>query len=292
MLILFYLLGAPLLVVYCLLWAEQQSWGGLPRQQPLGHHRRVHQPQQQEQQQVLPRPVVQREPQLDDWEHPAPHWERCSPVLCGRGGLRRVPQWFCYIRAGFKLILISLFFLKVLIELSCINNMLLIQSRNCNYHHGFHPTTVRIKFYPKNCNFCPAYIQFLTLSRCARFLLDAASRSSITKNLPLSSHRSLQFNNANVWVRSTLCDKSTDWNVCSLSTMDSRQSTSWPKCVLSGCIAKNSSAILNGDFLQDEFCERVGCRVSQARCHFNPLLDWGSPSWPPSVAGQGSLYSF
>ena len=41
-----------------------------------------------------------------------------------------------------KLILISSFSLKVLIESSCINNMLLIQSRNCNYHHGFHPTTV------------------------------------------------------------------------------------------------------------------------------------------------------
>ena len=96
--------GTPLLVVHRLLWAEQQSWGGLPRQQPLGHHRRVHEPKQQEQQPVLPGSVVKCEPQLDYREHEAPHWKGCSPVLCGRRGLCRVPQWFCYIRAGIQVI--------------------------------------------------------------------------------------------------------------------------------------------------------------------------------------------
>ena len=94
------ILGATLLVVHCVLRAEQQGGRGVPCQQPIGDHRRVHQPQQQEQQEVLSRPVVQREPQLDDREHAASHWEGSSPLLCGWGGLCRMSQRLCHICAG------------------------------------------------------------------------------------------------------------------------------------------------------------------------------------------------
>ena len=38
---------------------------------------------------------------------------------------------------------------------------------------------------------------------------------------------------------------------------------------------------------QDELRERLGRRVPQTGCHLDPLLDWGSPSRPSPVAGQG-----
>ena len=40
--------------------------------------------------------------------------------------------------------------------------------------------------------------------------------------------------------------------------------------------------------LQDELCEGLGSRVSQAGRHLHPLLDRSAPAWPPPVVGQGA----
>ena len=39
--------------------------------------------------------------------------------------------------------------------------------------------------------------------------------------------------------------------------------------------------------LQDELCEGLGSRVSQAGRHLHPLLDRSAPAWAPPVVGQG-----
>ena len=39
---------------------------------------------------------------------------------------------------------------------------------------------------------------------------------------------------------------------------------------------------------QDELCERLGSRVSQAGRHLHPLLDRGAPAWALPVVGQGA----
>ena len=82
-------------------------------------------------------------------------------------------------------------------------------------------------------------------------------------------------------------------------TMGLKQSTSWPRCALSGlyfdiiswCFFIFCFVLLASFFItlasQDELRERLGRRVPQTGCHLDSLLDWGSPSRPPPVAGQG-----
>ena len=98
---------ANFLVFHRLLRAEQPSWWGVPCQQPLGDHWRVHQPAKQQQQQILSGTALQCEqvgifckyqsfttimPQkLNYWEHSTTHRQGCSSLLRWRGSLRWVP---------------------------------------------------------------------------------------------------------------------------------------------------------------------------------------------------------
>ena len=79
------------------------------------------------------------------------------------------------------------------VQMNAVVTCLSFQSRNCNYHHGFHPTTVWIiiiKLLPADQKW--VFQVIFHLCRCVRFLPAAASRFSITKSLPLFLLRSVR----------------------------------------------------------------------------------------------------
>lgn len=69
--------GTQALVLYCLLRAQQSRRRGVPGVLHQRARRWLHRSLQQPQP-ILPRPALQRQPQLHHWEHPAAHRQRCS----------------------------------------------------------------------------------------------------------------------------------------------------------------------------------------------------------------------
>ena len=59
-----------------LLRAQQQGGRGLPLPQPQHHRGRLHQPAQQQQQPLLPRPPLKRQQKLNHREHKETHRQR------------------------------------------------------------------------------------------------------------------------------------------------------------------------------------------------------------------------
>lgn len=89
--------GAESLVLNCLLWTQQSRGRGLPRLVNQCAGGRLHRPFQQ-QEPLLPRPAVQRQPQLDNREHPQTHRQRYdwqSHAAERRWGAHFVPSVLC-----------------------------------------------------------------------------------------------------------------------------------------------------------------------------------------------------
>lgn len=140
---------AESLVLYCLLWTQQSCRWGLPRLVDQCAGGWLHWPFKQ-QEPLLPRTAVQRQPQLDNREHPQTHRQRYDQQThtaeeAGWLGANFVlavwmswPSVVCLCWPG-----VHLYYVGGEVYAECLSDTsIFVQSRNCNYHHGFHPTTV------------------------------------------------------------------------------------------------------------------------------------------------------
>ncbi len=136
-------------MLYCLLWTQQSCRWGLPRLVDQCAGGWLHWPFKQ-QEPLLPRTAVQRQPQLDNREHPQAHRQRYDQqthtaeqaVWLGAHFVLVVwmswPSVVCLCWPG-----VHLYYVGGEVYAECLSDTsIFVQSRNCNYHHGFHPTTV------------------------------------------------------------------------------------------------------------------------------------------------------
>ena len=165
------------------------------------------------------------------------------------------------------------------VQMNAVVTCLSFQSRNCNYHHGFHPTTVWI-----------IIIQLLPADQKWVFQVIYVQVCKIPPGCSLKIFNNQEFATLltqvckNQWEPQVLQFISrTDWNHCSLSTMDSRQCMSWPKCVRSGIATIFTSIHVTLIFCRMSFVKGWGAEyhrqdVTSTPCwievHLHGPLQW------------------